>query len=177
MAADFEERVAAAVRDPKHFGAMEGADAEGSAGSAGCGDMLRVWLKFKERRDGRRVIDRATFQGFGCETALAVASVAAEMLAGKTEEEARGMTGPELAAPLGALPPVKVHCATLVEEALRRALDGARNPEAGDGAGAAGLSAALGGGAAGGKKLVFLDPAPGGPQGGGGEQQGENDAR
>jgi len=70
------------------------------------------------------VIDRATFQTFGCQTAIAVASVATEMLAGKTIAEAKSMSGEELAAPLGALPPVKIHCAQLVEGALRSALSG-----------------------------------------------------
>ena len=72
--------------------------------------MLRMWIKFKEE-DGKKVIDRATFQSFGCQTAIAVASVATELLAGKTVAEAQEMSGAELAAPLGALPPVKIHCA------------------------------------------------------------------
>jgi len=80
-------------------------------------------VKFKEE-GGRKVIDRATFQTFGCQTAIAVASVATEMLAGKTIAEAQSMSGEELAAPLGALPPVKIHCAQLVEGALRSALAG-----------------------------------------------------
>src|SRR6266540_7114397 len=83
--------------------------------------MLRMWVKFKEE-DGRKVINRATFQTFGCETAIAVASVATELIAGKTVEEALSMSGSELAAPLGALPPMKIHCAQLVEGALRSAL-------------------------------------------------------
>ena len=106
---------------PQNLGEMEDADAIGTVGSADCGDMLRMWIKFKEE-DGRKVIDRATFQTFGCETAIAVASVATEMLAGKTVDEAISMTGEDLAAPLGALPPIKIHCAQLVEGALRAAL-------------------------------------------------------
>jgi len=102
---------------------MKDADAVGTVGSADCGDMLRMWVKFKEE-GGRKVIDRATFQTFGCQTAIAVASVATEMLAGKTIAEAQAMSGEELAAPLGALPPVKIHCAQLVEGALRSALSG-----------------------------------------------------
>jgi Flp pilus assembly protein TadB len=69
------------------------------------------------------VIDRATFQTFGCETAIAVASVATELLAGKTAQEAMDLSGEDLAAPLGALPPMKIHCAQLVEGALRNALE------------------------------------------------------
>jgi NifU-like protein involved in Fe-S cluster formation len=121
MKDDLEQRIEAAVKNPQNLGEMENADAIGTVGSADCGDMLRMWVKFKEE-NGRKVIDRATFQTFGCQTAIAVASVATEMLAGKTVEEAISMSGEELAAPLGPLPPVKIHCAQLVEGALRSAL-------------------------------------------------------
>ena len=124
---DLEKRIEAAVKNPQNLGEMENADAIGTVGSADCGDMLRMWVKFKEE-GGRKVIDRATFQTFGCQTAIAVASVATEMLAGKTVDEAMSMSGEDLAAPLGALPPVKIHCAQLVEGALRSALSGAPAP-------------------------------------------------
>ena len=118
---DLQAKIEQAVKNPRNLGEMKDADAIGTVGSADCGDMLRMWLKFKEE-DGRKVIDRATFQTFGCQTAIAVASVATEMLAGKTIAEAKAMSGEQLAAPLGALPPVKIHCAQLVEGALRAAL-------------------------------------------------------
>jgi nitrogen fixation NifU-like protein len=118
---NLEARIEAAVKNPRNLGEMENADAVGTVGSPDCGDMLRMWIKFKEE-DGRKVIDRATFQSFGCQTAIAVASVATELLAGKTVAEAQAMSGEELAAPLGALPPVRIHCAQLVEGALRSAL-------------------------------------------------------
>ena len=123
---DLQARIEDAVKNPRNLGEMKDADAIGTVGSADCGDMLRMWVKFKEE-GGRKVIDRATFQTFGCQTAIAVASVATEMLAGKTIAEARSMSGAELAAPLGALPPVKIHCAQLVEGALRSALSGEPN--------------------------------------------------
>ena len=84
--------------------------------------MLRMWLKFTEK-DGRRVIDRASIQAFGCQTAIAVASMATELLRGKTAEEAGKMSAGELAGDLGALPPMKIHCGQLVEGALRNALE------------------------------------------------------
>ena len=123
MSDDLEKRIEAAVKNPQNLGEMEDADAIGTVGSADCGDMLRMWIKFKEE-GGRKLIDRATFQTFGCQTAIAVASVATEMLAGKTVDEAMTLSGADLAAPLGALPPVKIHCAQLVEGALRSALGG-----------------------------------------------------
>src|SRR3954467_6284707 len=125
---DLESKIEEAIRNPQNLGEMKDADAVGTVGSADCGDMLRMWLKFKEE-DGRKVIDRATFQTFGCQTAIAVASVATELLAGKTIAEAKAMSGEELAAPLGSLPPVKIHCAQLVEGALRDALSSDTKPE------------------------------------------------
>jgi nitrogen fixation NifU-like protein len=124
---DLQTRIEEAAKNPRNLGEMKDADAVGTVGSADCGDMLRMWVKFKEE-GGRKVIDRATFQTFGCQTAIAVASVATEMLAGKTIAEAKAMSGEELAAPLGALPPVKIHCAQLVEGALRSALSGEEAP-------------------------------------------------
>lgn len=121
MSDDLQKRIQDAIAHPKNLGEMQGADAVGTVGSPDCGDMLRMWVKFKEQ-DGKKVIDRATFQTFGCETAIAVASVATELISGKTVEEALTLSGEELAAPLGALPPMKIHCAQLVEGALRSAL-------------------------------------------------------
>jgi nitrogen fixation NifU-like protein len=123
MSDDLQSKIEEAVKNPRNLGEMKDADAVGTVGSADCGDMLRMWVKFKEE-GGRKVIDRATFQTFGCQTAIAVASVATEMLAGKTVAEAQAMSGEDLAAPLGPLPPVKIHCAQLVEGALRSALSG-----------------------------------------------------
>ncbi len=118
-----DQKIAAAIADPRNVGELSDADAVGTVGSPDCGDMLRMWVKFSER-EGKKVIDRATFQTFGCETAIAVASVATELLAGKTVEEALQMDGASLSAPLGPLPPMKIHCAQLVEGALRQALAG-----------------------------------------------------
>jgi NifU-like protein involved in Fe-S cluster formation len=121
MSDDLESKINQAIQNPKNLGEMKDADAVGTVGSADCGDMLRMWIKFREE-NGRKVIDRATFQSFGCQTAIAVASVATEMLKGKTAAEASTMSGEELSGPLGPLPPVKIHCAQLVEGALRNAL-------------------------------------------------------
>ena len=91
------------------------------------GDRMRMWLKFTEK-DGKKVIDRASFQAFGCQTAIAVASVATKLLQGKTTEEARHLSAQDLAGDLGTLPPMKIHCGQLVEGALRNALDPTDSP-------------------------------------------------
>ena len=85
---DFEQKVRDALAAPQNQGEIADADAVGTVGSPDCGDMLRMWLKFTEK-DGKRVIDRASFQSFGCQTAIAVASMATELLKGKTAKEAR----------------------------------------------------------------------------------------
>jgi nitrogen fixation protein NifU and related proteins len=118
----FENKVKEALANPQNQGELENADAVGTVGSPECGDMLRMWLKFTEK-DGKRVIDRASFQAFGCQTAIAVASMATELLRGKTAEEAKHLTASELTGDLGPLPPMKIHCGQLVEGALRNALD------------------------------------------------------
>lgn len=122
MSNDLESRIQAAVSNPQNLGEMADADAIGTVGSADCGDMLRMWVKFKEE-GGRKVIDKATFQTFGCQTAIAVASMATDLIRGKTAEEALAMSGEDLSAPLGPLPPMKIHCAQLVEGALKDALN------------------------------------------------------
>ena len=126
-----DEKIDEAIRNPKNLGEMTGADAVGTAGSGDCGDMLRMWIKFREDEKGRRVIDKASFQSFGCQTAIAVASMATEMIKGKTPQEALSMSGGELSAPLGPLPPMKIHCAQLVEGALKNALTGEAAPAPG----------------------------------------------
>src|SRR6187549_4204600 len=122
MSDDLQQRIHDAIANPKNLGEMENADSVGTVGSPDCGDMLRMWVKFKEQ-DGKKVIDRATFQTFGCETAIAVASLATELIRGKTAEEALSLKTEELAGELGPLPPMKIHCAQLVEGALRSALN------------------------------------------------------
>lgn len=119
---DFEQKVREALASPQNQGELPDADAVGTVGSPDCGDMLRMWLKFTEK-DGKRVIDRASFQSFGCQTAIAVASMATELLKGKTAEEARELSANELTGDLGPLPPMKIHCGQLVEGALKNALD------------------------------------------------------
>ena len=124
---DLQTRIQAALANPQNLGELADADAVGTVGNSDCGEMLRMWVKFKQQ-DGKRVIDRATFQSFGCETAIAVASLATELIRGKTAEEALALKPEALAGELGALPPMKIHCAQLVEGALRSALAPSAGP-------------------------------------------------
>jgi len=111
-----------ALASTQNLGEMPDADAVGTVGSPDCGDMVRLWIKYKEK-DGRKVIDKASFQSFGCQTAIAVASIATELIRGKTKAEALAMSAEDLSKPLGSLPPMKIHCGQMVEGALRAALE------------------------------------------------------
>jgi nitrogen fixation NifU-like protein len=160
MNPDLEKRIREAMLNPQNMGEMSGADSVGTVGNSECGEMLRMWVKFKEE-NGKKVIDRATFQSFGCETAIAVASLATELIRGKTAEEALALKTEELAGELGPLPPMKIHCAQLVEGALRSALD----PKASEGKPAASAPAPANSNLLdnftkpkeGGERVVFLD--------------------
>lgn len=163
MEKDLQSKIAEAIANPKNMGEMQAADAVGTVGSPNCGDMVRMWIKFKEE-NGRKVIDRATFQTFGCETAIAVASLATELVKGKTPEEAMALSGEDLAADLGPLPPMRIHCGQLVEGALRNALaptDATPAPQPAVEAPKGGSlleSFTPGSPNANAKKVVFLDP-------------------
>jgi NifU-like protein involved in Fe-S cluster formation len=156
---DLQKRIEEALRNPQNLGELPGADAIGTVGNSDCGEMLRLWVKFKEQ-NGRKVIDRATFQSFGCETAIAVASLATELIRGKTPEEALSLKTEELAGQLGPLPPMKIHCAQLVEAALRSALapeSADSNPPAADKSSGPSLLDNFSAPEEGGKKIKFLD--------------------
>ena len=165
MKEELQKRIEAALADTTSMGEMPDADAVGTVGNADCGEMLRLWVKFKEEK-GRKVIDKASFQSFGCETAIAVASLATELIRGKTREEALALKGDELSGELGPLPPMKIHCAQLVEGALRSALDpskqkaGAATPTKPAATNSASLADKMSEGSKGGLKIQFLDEPP-----------------
>src|SRR5947207_12969334 len=122
MNPDLEQRIKAAIADPQNMGELPGADSIGTVGNSECGEMLRMWIKYKEER-GKKVIDQATFLSFGCETAIAVASLATELIKGKTAEEALSLKTNELAGELGPLAPMKIHYVELAQGALRLGLE------------------------------------------------------
>jgi NifU-like protein involved in Fe-S cluster formation len=163
MDKDLEKRIREAMLNPQNMGELANADTMGTVGNSDCGEMLRMWVKFKEE-NGRKVIDKATFQSFGCETAIAVASLATELIRGKTPEEALALKTEDLAGELGPLPPMKIHCAQLVEGALRSALDSNKSESAAPApAPVAESSSNLGDSLKPkeGKKIVFLNKKPG----------------
>ena len=106
-------------RNPKNLGKMDDATVSAVAGSPACGDMIAFYLKVSKDE----VIDKATFESYGCASNIATASITTEMVKGKTLEEALEISNKSVAEALGGLPKVKMHCSVLAEDALRAAID------------------------------------------------------
>ena len=113
--------------NPRNLGDLKDADGVGEVGAAACGDIMKISLKIE---DGK--IKDARFKTFGCGSAIASSSMATELIKGRTIEEAMNFTNQEVVNALGGLPPVKIHCSVLAEEALKAALEDylKRHPEA-----------------------------------------------
>ncbi len=104
--------------NPRNMGDVKDADGIGEVGAAACGDIMKISLKIK---DGR--IEDARFKTFGCGSAIASSSMATELIKGRTIAEAMNFSNQEVVDALGGLPPVKIHCSVLAEEALKAALE------------------------------------------------------
>ena len=115
----YTDKVIENFQNPKNVGELEDANAIGEVGSPACGDIMKMFMKIND--DG--VIEDISFKTYGCGAAIATSSVATEMLKGKTVEEARKLTNQQVIDELGGLPPVKIHCSVLAEEAMKAALD------------------------------------------------------
>jgi nitrogen fixation protein NifU and related proteins len=113
--------------NPRNMGDLKDADGIGEVGAAACGDIMKISLKIK---DGK--IEDARFKTFGCGSAIASSSMATELIKGRSIEEALSFTNQQVVDALGGLPPVKIHCSVLAEEAIKAALEDyvKRHPEA-----------------------------------------------
>ena len=106
-------------QNPRNVGEIEDASGVGTVGNAKCGDIMRIYLDIDDKT---HVIRDCKFKTFGCGAAVATSSMATELVKGKTIEEAMGITNKALMEALDGLPPVKVHCSLLAEEAIHAAL-------------------------------------------------------
>lgn len=113
----YSEKVMEHFQHPRNVGVMEDADAVGEVGNAKCGDIMRMYLKI----DGD-IISDIKFQTYGCGSAIASSSMATELIKGKTIDEAMELTNKAVVEALDGLPPVKIHCSVLAEQAIKAAL-------------------------------------------------------
>ena len=114
----YSEKVMDHFQHPRNMGEIENASGVGTVGNAKCGDIMRIFLDIDERG----IIRDVKFKTFGCGAAIATSSMATEMVKGKTLEEALKLTNKAVAEALDGLPPVKMHCSVLAEEAIHAAL-------------------------------------------------------
>jgi len=114
----YNETVMDHFMNPRNMGDVQDADGVGEVGAAACGDIMKISLKVK---DG--VIEEARFKTFGCGSAIASSSMATELIKGRRIEDALTFSNQEVVDALGGLPPVKIHCSVLAEEALHAALE------------------------------------------------------
>lgn len=113
----YSDKVMDHFTNPRNVGEIENADGVGQVGNPKCGDIMKMYLKIE---DG--VIVDVKFKTFGCGSAIATSSMATELIMGKTIEEALKLTNRAVAEALGGLPPVKMHCSVLAEQAVKAAL-------------------------------------------------------
>lgn len=115
--AEYSEKVMDHFANPRNVGEIENASGVGTVGNAKCGDIMKMYLDIQDN-----VIRDAKFKTFGCGAAIATSSMATELVKGKTVEEAMTVTNKAVMEALDGLPPVKIHCSLLAEEAIHAAL-------------------------------------------------------
>ena len=114
----YSEKVMDHFRHPRNVGVIEDADGVGEVGNTVCGDIMKIYLEIEDD-----IIVDVKFETFGCASAIASSSMATELIKGKPVSEAMALTNKAVAEALDGLPPHKMHCSVLAEEAIRNALE------------------------------------------------------
>jgi nitrogen fixation protein NifU and related proteins len=113
----YTEKVMEHFTNPRNVGEIDNADGIGEVGNAKCGDIMKIYLKIDNG-----VISDVKFKTFGCGSAIASSSITTELIKGRTVEQALELTNKDVVNELGGLPPVKVHCSVLAEQAIKAAI-------------------------------------------------------
>jgi nitrogen fixation NifU-like protein len=114
----YSDKVMDHFTNPRNVGEIENADGVGTVGNPKCGDIMKIFLKIDNN-----IITDAKFKTFGCGAAVASSSMATELIKGKTVDEAWGTSNKAVIEALEGLPPVKIHCSVLAEEAIHAAIN------------------------------------------------------
>ena len=113
----YSEKVMDHFSNPRNVGELADANAVGTVGNAKCGDIMKIYMKIEDD-----IVKDVKFKTFGCGAAVATSSMATELVKGKTIEEALGLTNKAVVEALEGLPPAKIHCSVLAEEAIKAAI-------------------------------------------------------
>lgn len=120
----YSEKVMEHFRNPRNVGEIEDANGIGEVGNPQCGDIMKIYIKVEDN-----IIKDVKFKTFGCGSAIASSSMATELIKGKTVEEAWQLSNKAVAEALDGLPPVKMHCSVLAEEAIHKAINNYRESQ------------------------------------------------
>ncbi len=126
MSTLYSEKVMEHFKNPRNVGEMDNPDGIGHVGNPVCGDIMELYIKVKDN-----IITDAKFKTFGCGAAIATSSMVTELVKGKSIEEALKVSNHAVAEALGGLPPIKMHCSVLAEEALKSAIEDYQKKQAG----------------------------------------------
>lgn len=118
----YSDKVMNHFTSPRNVGEIEKADGVGEVGNAKCGDIMKIYLKIENN-----IIVDVKFKTFGCGAAIATSSIATEMIKGKSVDEALKLTNKAVVEALDGLPPQKIHCSVLAEEAVKAAIEDYKN--------------------------------------------------
>ena len=113
----YSEEVMEHFKNPRNVGKIEDADGIGEVGNAKCGDIMKMYIKVKDN-----IITDVKFNTYGCASAIATSSMATELIKGKSLDDALKLTNKAVVEALNGLPPVKIHCSVLAEEAIKSAI-------------------------------------------------------
>jgi len=118
MSDAYSDKVMDHFKNPRNVGVIENADGYGKVGNPTCGDIMEMYIKVEDNK-----IADAKFRTFGCGAAIATSSMATELIKGKSIEDALTLTNKSVVEALSGLPPIKVHCSVLAEDAIKSAID------------------------------------------------------
>ncbi len=121
-AGQYTKKVIEHFRNPRNFGKIKKPDGIGKVGNIVCGDVMWLYIKVDKDKKGKEKIKDVKFETFGCVAALATSSIITEIVKGKTIQEAIELDRRKIADALGGLPPIKIHCSVLAEDAVKAAI-------------------------------------------------------
>jgi nitrogen fixation protein NifU and related proteins len=122
MTIKYSKEVMKNYMNPKNLGEIKNADGVGKVGNPTCGDMMWLYIKVGKNDKGKEIIKDIKFKTFGCAAAIATSSMITQLAKGKTLKDAEKITRDDVAESLKGLPPIKMHCSNLANEALREAI-------------------------------------------------------
>lgn len=129
MAELYNDKVMDHFMNPRNVGEIKDASGVGQVGNPTCGDIMKMFIKVDQNKQGEDYIEDIKFQTFGCGAAVASSSIVTELVKGKTLKEAKELSSQRVAEALGGLPPIKMHCSNLGAKALHEAIKDYRSKE------------------------------------------------